>query len=420
MVSALHIDGLPALPSGPGGTLDVRAIDMMQSPCWVFDPYGHRMLHANPPAIRLWGAPNLRAFLERDVVSGASDAVRVRTASAAAKLAAGAVLHEQITLYPQGKPVTVEALLSGVRTPDGGMAMLIEAREVSVSMDEVRALEALRHVPTLVSLYRGDGGLLFRNPAAMAAYPQDRLGFAAQFADAAAAQAFWDRAWGDVSATAEMLALTSAGPRWHRVQARRTTDPATGQLSLLVNEQDVDDERAVRAEIEHRANHDPLTSLANRSLFRRRLEDAARDADRLGSPFTLLLVDLDRFKAVNDTLGHEAGDALLQAAAQRMCGLVQGAGTLARLGGDEFGAVLPGLGCRGKAAGLAAALIHRVSQDYDLTGHRVSVGASVGVAMHSGTREQAGTVEADEIVRAADRALYGAKSAGRSTFRMAA
>lgn len=411
---------LPALPPGPQGVLDIGALDLMQRPVWLFNAAGPAMLHGNDAALKLWGVPDLATFLAQGM-PWASSAARDGMAATAAKSAAK-VVRDQFTLQQGHRPVTVDATFSTVRLPGGGTAMLAEAQALpdAAHDHDARALEAVRQLPALVSLYDADGRALFRNPAAARAYAAGTVTFAAAFDSLAASGALWDGAWAGSPGTAELLARTAAGRRWHRVDARRAADPATGRTCLLVNEQDIEAEMAVRAEIEHRATHDALTKLANRTLFRRRLDAAAAEADRDGHPFSVLLVDLDQFKAVNDTLGHEAGDMLLREASCRMHGIVRRTDTLARLGGDEFGVLLPGLGCRAKAAEVADAMIRRIGCNYTLNGATVRIGASIGIAMHKGRRSGDGIQHADDLIRAADRALYGAKSAGRNTFRLAA
>ena len=162
-------------------------------------------------------------------------------------------------------------------------------------------------------------------------------------------------------------------------------------------------ERA-RAEAHHRATHDPLTGLANRALFTERLE-------RSPLPLTLLALDLDRFKAVNDTLGHEAGDELLKQVAARLGGLVRDADTVARLGGDEFMILLSGPIDAGDVQTLASRVVTALSQPFSLTQGIANIGVSVGIA-------RAETDERKELVARADFALYDAKESGRNTFRM--
>ena len=388
-------------------TAAAAALDVLQRPVWVFDPVCQRHVHANPAALRLWGAATLQAFMEQDS-SGTAQAMRTGTELA---LADGAVLQERVTFCPLGVPITVETVTSGVRLLNGNLGMLMEGRVLDVLAAEVMALEAVRHTCALVSWYDATGAVTFRNPSATAVYAGTRSAgagtFAASFDDPAEAAAAWQQAWDGVPALVEARVWTAAGLRWHRISLRRVPDPATGAPSILVNEQDVSVSVQARLQVEHLAMHDALTDLPNRTLFRRRMEDAAQS----GTPFAVLMVDLDRFKAVNDTHGHGAGDAVLQAVAARLRGSIRRTDTLARLGGDEFGVLLPGLDAAA-ASRMAAALIARVQEECDVGGFAVQVGASVGIALHGGS---GAALALDDLVRAADRALYGAKSAGRNT-----
>src|SRR5690606_35253363 len=126
----------------------------------------------------------------------------------------------------------------------------------------------------------------------------------------------------------------------------------------------------------------------------------------------LMMLDLDRFKQVNDTMGHPAGDELMRQVAERLRNIIGDRGEIGRLGGDEFQIMLPDLGDRGKLGELAGTVIEIISQPYPIDGKRAIIGTSVGVAVapYDG-------VEKDEIVRAADLALYAAKKGGRAAFR---
>jgi len=176
---------------------------------------------------------------------------------------------------------------------------------------------------------------------------------------------------------------------------------------------DLSDRRRAEARIQHMAHHDWLTGLPNRVLFRERLNAALRPMDgRTCSPdqvdAAVLCVDLDRFKAVNDTLGHASGDCLLQLVATRLQGLVRAGDTVARVGGDEFILIQLGISAADQALTLAERLIHDLGQPFDLAGREVQIGASVGVALaplHGS--------DPDTLLGFADMALYEAKSQGR-------
>lgn len=159
-----------------------------------------------------------------------------------------------------------------------------------------------------------------------------------------------------------------------------------------------------RSEALHRATHDPLTGLANRALFNERLE-------RSPLPLALLALDLDRFKHVNDTLGHEAGDELLRQVAGRLSDVVGNAGVIARLGGDEFMVLVPGTIDQAQLGNLASRIVATIAEPFVLGRDTASIGVSVGIAT-------ALTDERDDLVSRADFALYDAKESGRNTYRV--
>ncbi|MBV9077393.1 MAG: GGDEF domain-containing protein [Methylobacteriaceae bacterium] len=321
-----------------------------------------------------------------------------------ARLARGEVVKERCTFYPQGEPVAVDCLTSGVRIDGGRLAMLIEGAALDVSPEELRALEALRHTRAMVSLYDGAGAALFRNPASHAIQPRSEAGFADRFADKGEAFRLWASA--RESATSAVLQVrTCQGLRWHVVDAHPVLDPATGGPGVLVNERDVTIEVDAQARIEHIATHDGLTDLPNRGQFRRRLEAALQAYAEGGPPPTLLCLDLDRFKPVNDGYGHLVGDGLLVAVAERLRACLGPGDLPARLGGDEFAVIHLGDG----GATLAERLTAALSEPYEVAGYKLDVSASVGVA-----RAHHAPDGVDALVGRADAALYAAKSAGRA------
>jgi diguanylate cyclase (GGDEF)-like protein len=175
--------------------------------------------------------------------------------------------------------------------------------------------------------------------------------------------------------------------------------------------EDVTERAQAEARVRFLAHHDALTRLPNRLLFRERLDQAIGEGENEG--VALLCLDLDRFKQVNDTLGHPAGDQLLVAAAQRLRGCVRESDFVARLGGDEFAIVHRSPRLPHTAELLARRVIETLAAPYDIAGHRAVVGVSVGIAIAGG--EEAGT-DADALLKNADVALYRAKSSGRGIF----
>ena len=163
---------------------------------------------------------------------------------------------------------------------------------------------------------------------------------------------------------------------------------------------------------ERAAQYDSLTGLANRLRMTRKLEQTLTTFKRSKRSCAIMLLDLDRFKRVNDTLGHPAGDELLKQVAVRIKKLFGHRGEIGRLGGDEFQIMLPDMDDRGELGDLSKRLVQMLSQPYSVDGSRAIIGCSIGVAIapYDG-------VDASELVKAADLALYAAKDAGRGTYR---
>jgi len=167
------------------------------------------------------------------------------------------------------------------------------------------------------------------------------------------------------------------------------------------------------ARLEQIALHDSLTGLANRLLFERRLQQEVRNAMARRSAFAVYMIDLDRFKQVNDTFGHSVGDQVLAEVARRLLTLVAPQDTVARLGGDEFAMIQAHLDGRSTADSMARKIVHTVSQIYEISGNTAEIGASVGVAICPSD-----TVEGGELLEYADLALYQVKRSGRNAYSM--
>jgi diguanylate cyclase (GGDEF)-like protein/PAS domain S-box-containing protein len=208
-----------------------------------------------------------------------------------------------------------------------------------------------------------------------------------------------------------VLRLGSASVGWRRLEALVSDLRGDRDIrGVVFNARDVTDRIRLEEELSHQAFHDGLTGLANRALFRDRLDQALARTRRAGSPVAVLLLDLDAFKRVNDTLGHLAGDELLEGVADRLRGVVRPGDTLARLGGDEFALLVEGVDDDGVLV-LARRLLESLLSPVPTARQRVVVGASLGIARHRGDDGQA-----ESLLRHADLAMYAAKENGRGRF----
>ncbi|SHK00699.1 diguanylate cyclase (GGDEF) domain-containing protein [Bradyrhizobium lablabi] len=195
------------------------------------------------------------------------------------------------------------------------------------------------------------------------------------------------------------------------VAIARHTMPGGGWLTT---HEDITDRARNERRIAFLAQHDLLTGLANRALFSEKLDDAAKRLARHGITFTVLALDLDKFKNVNDTLGHPAGDQLLIEVARRLNSSLRDTDVLARFGGDEFAIIQENEKNQSEGAiKLALRIIGLIQQPFDLNGHRVSIGTSIGIAF----APEHGA-DAETLLKRADLALYAAKSGGRNDFRI--
>ncbi len=207
---------------------------------------------------------------------------------------------------------------------------------------------------------------------------------------------------------AQLLRVRDAADAWRHVEVVSTNlmhDPTVG--GVVVTARDVTERARLEAELLHQAFHDPLTGLANRALLRDRVSHTlARGARRSGN-VAVLVLDLDDFKRVNDSLGHAAGDRLLTAISARLLHATRGADTVARLGGDEFAVLLDSVRDAHDAQLVAERVVQAVRAPVALDGTEVSVGTSVGIAV----AEPGDTTE--ELLRNADVAMYRAKQMGK-------
>jgi diguanylate cyclase (GGDEF)-like protein len=319
----------------------------------------------------------------------------------AAAAAAAALLRRQ--LLGQRQLELAEAALELARERERSESLTRER--------DARFAAALANMSLGVVMYDGESRLLAANPAFAEMYelPPDLLRpgvpveairrhiAAIGVADSARTLAAWE----DPSAPpCEERVL----PDGRIVEVSRRTVAAGGWVST---HKDVTEQRAAAARIAHMAHHDALTGLPNRVLLRERLGEALARARR-GDRFAVLCLDLDRFKEVNDTLGHPVGDALLRAVTQRLLEELRETDTIARLGGDEFAIIQSAADQPTDATALSRRIVVALSTPFEIEGHQVPIGTSIGIALAPEDGE-----DPDTLLKAADLALYRAKEKGR-------
>ena len=317
--------------------------------------------------------------------------------------------------------------LSPMRQGKGAVHLLAMLRDVS---EERRAAEAVRRsearlravfdqAAVAIALTDLHGVFLEANPAIERLLGHD----AASLAGCAWTQFVPQD---DHGAAQEALAAIRAGEResasfeqrfvrrdgrvvWAQLTVSRAESP-DGRDGLVVMLQDVTERRALEAQLTWQAYHDPLTNLANRTLFRDRVDRALVGARTRPGSVAVLFLDLDNFKTVNDSLGHAAGDQLLFEVARRLLNATRGCDTVARLGGDEFAILLDNIRTAQDAIVVAERVLAGLHAPVLLEGREVIVGGSVGI-VRAELQESA-----DELLRDADVAMYDAKQAGKNRY----
>ncbi len=205
----------------------------------------------------------------------------------------------------------------------------------------------------------------------------------------------------------DILLARVDGSRFHAECWTRPMREHGEYRGAVVSVLDISDRHRHTRELEYQATHDSLTDLPNRHLLQRQLELALREYASSGEGVTLLFIDLDRFKEVNDTLGHKSGDLLLKQIGPRLLSLLDEQDVLARLGGDEFAVLLRGSISPGQVLEKAMRLRGAIQQSFELDGTRVQIGASIGIAQTPGHGDNA-----SKLMRHADVAMYAAKHSG--------
>lgn len=399
-----------ALPTSGGGAqlprlAELAVFEQSRTATWVYDFDLHRIIWANASALALWEAPDLAELAARDLGADMSSSVRMRLGQMAYELARGAVVDEPWTIYPHGLPRPLICRFRGCRGADGRVAMLAEGTRVGTEEHSLlSAAQVMVYTTAMVSTYAADGSCTWANLAARTAFPGRQQADLARFLSPSIRAALsGERLTTEGTYLSEVM--TSRGVRVHEVSIRMGHDPLVGAANYVITETDVTDQENAKRDLESLASRDVLTGLRNRGYLAAAASGhmGVHAAQGLGS--ALMLLDLDRFKFVNDTLGHGAGDRLLQEIADRLIQALPPGTPLSRLGGDEFCALLPHEGEK-RLLRLANAVQKALNRPLRVQGNDLSVSASIGLACSDGD------TSFDELLRQADLALFVAKGNG--------
>ncbi|MGJ7459651.1 sensor domain-containing diguanylate cyclase [Halomonas sp. MA07-2] len=514
-------------------------LDRLQTPVWIFDIEQARMHYANAAAVRLWGAEAPQELYARDFASTMSEATRRRLADYLPRLMRGEVIDEHWSFYPGDQAISMHCRCSGVAIDDDRTGMLVEGLENNISLDasSLRALEAVRHTPMMVSVFDAQGKPLVHNPAALAAR-RGLTAFVDCFTDHNAAERLLHEMQSEPRCSREAIMRIAEGERWHHVDLCRATDPKTGRPMIVMGEFDItprkkletaqlvskrqlevviegldvgllleDENRRVivanqafcnlfaggappdalvgmdcretaqsakvhytepegfvsrieelvtakrkqardllaledgrfferaytplfvadeyhghlwvyrditrqrhqEADWAHKASTDPLTGLANRRSFDESARRIARSVKEDELQAALLMIDIDRFKAINDTLGHAEGDKGLRLLANTLRHHLRQSDLPCRTGGEEFMVILPGMSPE-EARAVAWRLLRQIAEA-TIEAEELPFYFTVSIGVTS-FRPTDASIEA--TTRRADTAMYQAKHEGRN------
>ena len=319
--------------------------------------------------------------------------------------------HEQT--LADGRCILIEER----RTSDGGIIGLrVDITEMKQRESSFRLLFDGNPVPMLV-YSRESQRILGVNDAAVQHYGYTR----AQFLSMSLRYIHDCDSYEQLESVGGVLSEQQIGRTWQHLKADGSRIDVAIFARALVHEKtsaglvaaiDITERKRAEAHVAHMAHHDGLTGLPNRVLLRLRMEEALARLRRTGKGVAMLCIDLDNFKSVNDTLGHPCGDHLLQRIAERIRGMIRDEDTAARLGGDEFAILQANIAEPAEVVALARRFLAEIGEPFDVMGHQVLIGASVGIALAPGDGD-----DADRVLKNADLALYRAKADGKGTFR---
>ena len=384
----------------------------LRTAVWVYDTDHQRIAYANDAACDVWGAESEAALQARDLSIGMSKMVENRLQQFQNDFVKqDARFVETWTLHPNGTPVTLDVVYTGFRLPDGRMGMMCETLGAAAETPEtLRSAEALLHTDVVIALFSSKGDALYQNPAARSLFVSTQIRFKDIFADPSEFEDL-QREWVTNGASRGVTRIrTSKGELWFDLSVKQCLDAATGEPALLVTGFDVTELKNTRDKAHYLAARDQLTGCYNRFYIQSRIaeiKESTREMD-----YAVLFLDIDHFKAVNDTFGHEAGDTVLRTIANRLRSDVGGDDIVARMGGDEF-----------------VVLLRRVSSERELSLRLVEIQANLHQAIEFGelrldvTTSIGSTLVAvnsdadwSDVFKEADLALYHSKRGGRDQF----
>lgn len=392
--------------------IESQVVRKISSPVWVFDIEFSKIVWANDAALTVWNADNIEELKSRNFEKDMSSMVKKRLVQYQEDfMNTDSTFSEEWTLYPKGNPVQIHIRFSGILLGDGRTAMLCEGHVRDNVLPEVtRGADALLHTRLMISLHDYKGRTLYLNPSARSAFFSNDKGLKERFVNE---EDYFNllqiiREKNDANLVVEVN--TSTGRSWHDIEVRRCFDPVTGKPSILVSATDVKGLKEAEFLANTMAVRDHLTKLPNRHALPEIFRKATGLAKHKSEEIALMFIDLDEFKTINDTMGHNEGDKVLVQVAERLSALCGHEDYVIRLGGDEF-LFIASCDKAGFFESRAADIIDALSYPVETDNSHLVITPSVGVAIYPKHSDDLKT-----LMQYADLAMYEAKSAGKNQF----
>lgn len=315
----------------------LEILNSIEAPVWVLDVDHSSITWANQCAIQHWNAGSLEELQSRDLSNDMSDNVHLRLQQylTDAELSDHAI-YDEWTIYPNNVPKTMRMAFSKYALDDGRTALLVQILDTQIDATPgvLHSMQALMHTSAMISVFDVSLDLIYANPAARKTFGKRKLALSEYIANESDLKQILKTFEAKGSYCDELMVDTQYGQCWHAMNIQISPDPVNAGRTILVSATDVTEKRRVQQAAIDQAYTDPLTGLPNRLALLNKIKGRINNYPDVS--FALLFFDLDRFKLVNDTLGHAVGDSLLNATATL---LKQAAGKnnlVTRLSGDEF------------------------------------------------------------------------------------
>ncbi|MBW8368833.1 MAG: diguanylate cyclase [Arenimonas sp.] len=385
-------------------------------------------LYVSPSARDMLGSDPDQMLLQSWEQVHPDDLARMKAAIARLASDGGATTLLHRLRHSQGHYLWIEALVRRVADPDGSVEIVFAGRDVSTRIRAEQALESARsrlravtdNIPALIAHIDSQGRYSFLNAHGHRLFGDANERAVGKTVREVRGEAIYSDIKDHMAAALRGERVTfegqsTIGGRTYAYQTSYVPDigPDGQQNGFFSFTFDITQLKDAESRLEQMARFDALTGLANRRYFDERLSAAIARCRRQEAPLSVLYLDIDKFKPINDAHGHEAGDQVLRQFAQRLKACVREGDLAARIGGDEFALLVEGVEGPADAESVAAKVIATMAQPVDLGGTSLTVTTSIGVAFSRRS------LSADRLVVTADEALYAAKAAGRNTWRIA-